>query len=143
RRGKEPEFVLFYWSTDCCVDIAVKTNLVDGADSIRFQKTGQIVALQGRTLIASKKRAMKLIAAFLGSDHDPKTLRGRIRNSSAGLIDHFLVSSIVLVTLNGAVALQTVDDHSIVQNRRLCSTGAVHIEVGLLHGLRATDVRCR
>ena len=84
---------------------------------------------------------MKLIAAFLRNNVDPQPLSGGIRNGSARLINHFLVSGVVLVTLNGAITLQTVDDHSIVQNGGLSSAGTMHIEVGLLHGLRTAHVR--
>ena len=101
----------------------------------------QVVALQLAALVALEQRAAEAVAAFFRDHVDLHAAGRRVDRAAAGLVDHFLVAGVVGVGLDRAVALQPVDDHAVHHQRGLRGAEAVHGEVGLLHRLRAADVR--
>src|SRR5205823_10645269 len=65
----------------------------------------------------------------------------RIDVAAARLVHHLFIAGVIEITLDRAVALEAVDDHAVHQHRGLRRPQAVHGEIGLLHGLRAADIR--
>ena len=142
-RPEEPQLVPDDRSALREVDIAVRADLVDRLHPVIGEKRGEVVALKRAALVSAEERSAEAIAAFLGNQVDLHAAGRRIDGAAARLVHHLLVARVIQITLDGAVALEAVDDHPVHQHRCLRRAQAVHGEIGLLHGLRAADIRRR
>ena len=142
-RSEEPQLIFGDRPAHREVGVVVGADLVDRLHAVRREEGRQVVALHLAGLVPLEQRAAEAVAALFRDHVDLHAAGRRVDRAAAGLVDHFLVAGVVGVGLNRAVTLQTVDDHPVHHQRGLRRAEAVDGEVGLLHRLRAADVRRR
>ena len=98
-------------------------------------------AVLNGALIRLRTVLMEVVAAFFRRHIQFEPAGWRVGRTTAGLINHLLVTGIIQIALNTAVALKAVDDHSVHQNGGLGGSCSVNCEIGLLHCLRPGDIR--
>jgi hypothetical protein len=83
------------------------------------------------------------VAAVLRNHVQPHAAAGRLRRDAAGLIAHLGEHALVEVLLDRAVAFDPVQANAVHHDVVVFRIAAMRREVGLLHPLRAADVRLR
>ena len=139
--AEEPQLVLNDRAAEHRVDVPELLHAVDRFQPAVDEILRQVVGLEIRCREIAEDVTAERVAAFFRDQVDADAAAGGVRGAAAGLVHHLLRAGVVHVALDGAVALQAVDDHPIHQHGRLRCARAVHREISLLHGLRSADVR--
>ena len=140
-RREKPDGVLLDRTADRAFDVVQLGDTVTGLEAAVDQVGPDVVALKTLVLKAHEHAAGDDVAA-VARDHVQANAAARdVGGRAAGGVDHLLAHRAVEVALHRAVHVDAVHQQPVDLHRRLRSAGAVRRHVGLLHRLRAADVR--
>ncbi len=140
-RREVPDLVLLDRAAEGAFDVGQLADAVRRADAALDQVVVDVVALERLVLVAEEQAARHDVAAVAGNLVQTDAAARHVSRGAGGGVDHFLRHRAVEVVLHRAVHVEAVHEEAVDLHGRLRSARAVRRHVGLLHGLRATDVR--